>query len=95
MMNREKIDSMLQAEDIEGLIGIGAPTDEYVGESLKIFLGLENLETTLVTLDDILSVIRQVWRESFDLREDELAKREDAFRRVALEISSEWSTNIR
>jgi hypothetical protein len=85
------IKAALDAEDIEGLLAIGAPGDEYNGEASMIdgaiakatAFGERNIATA-----DVEKIICQVWDQMFGpLSEQQLQQRADAFRRVAEKLA--------
>ena len=80
------IDSILQAEDIEGLLELGAPKDEYSSEAAEIKCSLETLNPSDTTEDRISALVVSVWAKAFNLSGEEIEKRSPAFRRVAREL---------
>lgn len=83
MISVSDINAVLQAEDIEGLLQLGAPTDEYVYEAEKIHAALAECGSSE---GSVAAVVTQVWARSFDLSEGELAKRSQSFHRVASQL---------
>lgn len=78
-----QIDALLQQEDIEGLLALGAPRDEYIFEAKSIAAELVDPENRS-TEDQIYEVIKKVWNRKFGPFESaDLEKRSMAFRRVA------------
>ena len=79
-----QINQVLRDEDIEGFIGLGAPPDEYESEADMIAGAIASEDQSKLTEGRITDVIRTVWAKMFGpFSEEELGKREDAFRRVA------------
>ncbi len=74
----------LQAEDIEGLLALGAPNDEYSQEAQDIAAALAVLSGDQLTETHIVSVICDIWVKYFGpfLNED-IEKRNSAFQRIA------------
>lgn len=80
------IKTILLDENIEGLIKIGAPADEYNGEAAQIASEIYRLQGQ-PTEKQVARVIEDVWQRSFGLMgRDEIKLRRDAFRRVAHRI---------
>jgi hypothetical protein len=86
MVPVSRIDAILQAEDIEGLLELGAPKDEYSHEAARITSELGALMPGDATEDRITAVVANVWARSFNLSEEDLDKRCPALRRVAQQI---------
>lgn len=82
------INGYLQAADIEGLIEIGAPSDEYESEAQDIARGLVELSKEDWGQADIVAIISLVWARSFNLASDDMAKRLSAIQQVANRIIS-------
>ena len=78
-----QIDEILIKEDIEGLIEIGAPIDEYSDEAAQIFEIISKFEEEDFTEDIIKSAIILVWMQSFNLDEDAMNLRMDHVKNVA------------
>ncbi len=83
----KRIREVLRRADIEGLIAIGAPKDEYDSEAQLIRQGLS--ETSLnATRDEgaAVAIIRDVWKQEFELDDGELDRRNEAFASAAREM---------
>lgn len=80
------INSYLQSADIEGLIEIGAPTDEYESEAKDIARGLAEISKQDWGQADIVAIISLIWARSFNLAADDMAKRLPAIQQVAEKI---------
>lgn len=81
------IEQTLSTEDIEGLLGLGAPGDEYFSEAKSIMSALAGQDKRELTEDDVASVVRAVWIRSFGPFSDrDLDRRSPAFRQVAHRI---------
>lgn len=75
---------ILQAEDIEGLLDLGAPRDEYSNEPASIATALESGFNE----DHVYGLVVRVWNRSFGpFDDDDLAKCAAAFHRVAGHIA--------
>jgi hypothetical protein len=83
------IKNILRAEDIEGLIQLGAPADEYDSEAEELEVMLSKLGGTH-TEEQIVKVLEDIWNESFGpFNAEEIGKRQDAFRRVARRLKAQ------
>jgi hypothetical protein len=85
-----KIKAALDSEDIEGLVAIGCPPDEYNSEASLIEGRLAKLtqfgEKPLAE-DQVERIVAEVWNEMFGpFSDDELQKRHSAFTAVARKI---------
>ena len=79
----DKISEALVREDIEGLINLGAPQDEYTFEARKI---AEAVGAAKLSEDEIADIIAEVWVNSFGLQSEDLDKRLPGIKVVAREI---------
>ncbi len=91
MIPLSTIDAILRAEDVEGLLELGAPKDEYSHEAARITSELDALIPGDATEDRIATVVANVWAKSFGLSEEDLDKRCPALRRVARQIMASRS----
>jgi hypothetical protein len=74
----------LNDEDIEGLLELGAPEDEYLHEAERIMTQIGREE---VNEDSLAALVRAVWTKSFGpFTEEEEEKLSPAFRQVAQRI---------
>ena len=90
-MNRlDHINELLRHEDIEGLISMGAPNDEYESEAEMIAdrLGEAELKAAhrRITRGETEKIIREIWREMFDLSDEQLRQRQAAFEAIATRL---------
>ncbi len=74
----------LRKEDIEGLLALGAPGDEYDSEAKEIFLALETLNQEQLTEANIVGIIALAWAKSFNRSPQEIEQRLPAFQRIAM-----------
>jgi hypothetical protein len=80
------IKTILLDEDIEGLIKIGAPADEYNSEAVQIGSEIYKLQGQ-PTEKQVTRVIEDMWQRSFGpMGREEIKLRRDAFRHVAQRI---------
>ena len=85
-----KIKAALDSEDVEGLVAIGCPPDEYNSEASLIESGIAKLtrfgEKPLAE-DQVERIVAEVWNQMFGPFSDEdLQKRHPAFTAVARKI---------
>jgi hypothetical protein len=82
----DRISAVLREEDIEGLIAIhGAPDDEYESEAELIRERIS--KNRPANEEEICAIVRDVWAEMFELDEQDLLKRDSAFRRVSKKLA--------
>lgn len=87
------IQEILSQEDIEGLLALGAPRDEYEREAQLIYRAITDFGPTAhggdTARDAVKSILRAVWSERFGpFSEDDLARRDPAFERAATRIAA-------
>jgi len=80
------IEAALRTEDIEGLIELGAPSDEYNDEARNIAYNLASLPSDQLTESNIVAAISLEWAKSFNRSVQEIEQRMPAFRRIAAQI---------
>jgi len=79
------IKNILCEEDIEGLIKLGAPADEYNSEAKEIEAAMSRLGDKC-SEEQVVQVLEHVWKGFFDLGTEDIELRRDAFQRVARRI---------
>lgn len=77
------VQQALDEEDVEGLLQLGAPKDEYSYEAETISSRLREADANE---DVAMEIIRAVWMKAFDLAAEDNEKRSEAYRRVAKRI---------
>ena len=77
------VNLLLQKEDIEGLLAVGAPNDEYSSEADEIATVVSKLNPDQFNQDNIAAIISLLWMKSFELGELEIALRMPGINRVA------------
>lgn len=82
----EDIERIFRDADIEGLIGNGAPDNEYDSEAQQKLEAIARLAPDDATEDRIAGIIRLVWSKSFNRGDDEISLRMPAFKQVAHKI---------
>lgn len=86
------VENILREEDIEGLIQLGAPADEYDLEARAIAAAISRLGGQ-ATEEQVAQAVRDIWKEFFDLSTEDLEARGEAFRRVAHRLLHEPRVN--
>jgi len=82
------IREILNREDIEGLLEIGAPADEYSIEAELISQAIENGQVELQN-EKLYELLREIWHKMFGpFSEEEIKKRQSAFERVARQLAA-------
>ncbi len=79
----ERIKLALQHEDVEGLIELGAPKDEYDSEAVAVLSALQALPPSELNQSSLAAIIAVVWAESFGRIEEEIKQRMPAFMNIA------------
>ena len=64
-VSETEIDSILRAKDIEGLLPLGAPDNEYFIEAAEIALALQSLSLKEVNDDEVSDRVMRVWSRFF------------------------------
>jgi hypothetical protein len=83
----EVIREVLNSVDIEGLLQVGAPADEYESEAQMIATAISQTSESDLTEERLLHVIRRVWTEMFGpFSDEEIKKRDAVFLQVARQI---------
>jgi hypothetical protein len=82
---------LLRLEDIEGLLSMGAPPDEYGPEAEMIVNRVGEAESNTpshkITTDEAVAIISAIWKEMFGLTEDQLRQRRRAFESTAARLT--------
>lgn len=88
-----KVKSALDEEDIEGLLVIGSPSDEYEGEASLIeneIAKLTNFGERALAFAQVEEIIARVWNDRFGpFNCEDLNKRRSAFSSVARKIATQ------
>ena len=85
------VEDLLREHDIEGIIQIGAPKDEYDTEAQMIAQRIQDVESRhgrKANQQEVVEIIRGVWAEMFSLGEPELTKRADPFETIAAHLTA-------
>ncbi|MGO9336568.1 MAG: hypothetical protein ACLPY1_03570 [Terracidiphilus sp.] len=85
------IEEALREADIESLIEIGAPDDEYTSEARDIANAVSHIDESRLAEGQLLDVLRSVWARSFDLAQEDVERRAPAFQQVARRILGDRS----
>ncbi len=80
------IQRVLNAMDIESLLKLGAPDDEYKTEAEMIAAAVKQNELEL-TEEHLITIVQNVWVKMFGpFSEEQIQMRYDVFRQVARNI---------
>ena len=82
----EKMQNLLREADIEGLIGAGAPNDEYDSEAQIMVQALSELSEKEMTIEGVLIIVAEIWRQSFDLDNADICLRQSAMNSLVQKI---------
>lgn len=78
------VQQVLNDEDMEGLLRLGAPLDEYQTEAEMISKAIAQVSESELSGEHLTAVVRTVWTEMFGpFSEQQSQQREAAFQRVA------------
>lgn len=84
------IKNALDEEDIEGLLALDCPRDEYDGEASLIEDGIakaSNFGERPLAVDQIAAIVEEVWNLNFGpFGDEEVEKRRPAFESVAKKL---------
>lgn len=83
------INSILEQEDIEGYINLGAPSNEYASEAADIAAAISQLDDSEITEGNIMALLALKWMENFNLSESDISQRTEALRRVTKTLMQE------
>jgi hypothetical protein len=82
-----KIKAALDSEDVEGLLAMGSPPDEYDSEASLIEDRIAKVAGDKLNVDRIADIVTEVWNSQFGpFDEEDLNKRRQAFSSVARRI---------
>ncbi len=87
-ISKDIINSLLQQEDIEGYINLGAPSDEYLSEAENITAAISKLKANEITEENLIALLTLEWMQSFDLSEKEAILRAPALQKIARSIKA-------
>jgi cell division ATPase FtsA len=87
----DRTNELLRHEDIEGLLSMGAPDDEYESKAEMIVDHVGEAESKApihkITKEEVEAIISAVWKEMFGLSEDQLRQRHEAFQSIAARLA--------
>ena len=83
----ESIQDLLRAADPEHHLAEGAPADEYDPEAEEIVAAIENLPVDALIAPNLLPILEQVWRRSFELDDTAMLSRRAALSGLAEQIA--------
>lgn len=84
------INEFLKFEDIEGLLSMGAPDDEYESEAEMIADRMGEAEEKALnhrlTREEVENIVAAVWKQMFGLSDERARQRQEAFAAVAARL---------
>jgi hypothetical protein len=84
MLDYNQIDEILRSLDIEGLIELGAPTDEYISESKDIEMAIKLLRKEDSNEESLVKIIQAIWMKNFGpFSDNDIELRMPEFRKLA------------
>jgi len=89
MTRLDLINELLRYEDIEGLLSMGAPDDEYESEAEMIADRVGEAEertSEKISREEVENIVAAVWKEMFGLSDEHARRRKDAFAAVAARL---------
>jgi cell division ATPase FtsA len=90
MTRRDLIGELLRQEDIEGLLSMGAPGDEYESEVEMIANRISEAEEKApehrLTREEVENIIASVWKEMFELSDEDVKQRQAPFAAIAAQL---------
>lgn len=83
----QRLQEILSEEDVEGLLALGAPADEYSGEAEAIAAAFQQVTAETPSELDVLSIVQAVWAHFFGpFSEEEMHSRLTSLGKVARRI---------
>jgi hypothetical protein len=82
-ITHQTIASLLRQVDIEGYISLGAPADEYDSEAEALARSFAEMDDDEATVENITAIVTEAWKQSFNLEESDLGKRQLEIRNFA------------
>jgi hypothetical protein len=81
------VQSILNHEDVEGFLTLGAPEDEYSSEARMIWEAIERGQAR-PREEELNELLRRMWQETFGpFSDEEIEKRYPALRRIAKRLA--------
>lgn len=87
------IQEVLNREDVEGLLALGAPRDEYDAEAKLILSAIESGHVS-PNEEQLYEILQKIWVRVFGpLSQAQIQERQAALRRVARQIARAFPTS--
>jgi hypothetical protein len=80
------INELFRVQDIDGLISSGAPEDEYEPEVEKIIAALEALPPERATVQALVVLFEEVWKQMCGGTEERIVRRRWDFEEIAEKV---------
>jgi hypothetical protein len=84
----DALDEIFRIQDIEGLIALGVPDNEYEPEVEKIFVALEALPREEATVPKLVEVFEGVYKQMFGWSDEDMRRRRPHFEEIAIKVMS-------
>ena len=84
----DALDELFLIQDIEGLIALGVPDNEYEPEVEKIFAALEALPREEATVPKLVEVFEGVYKQMFGWSDEDMRRRRPHFEEIAMKVMS-------
>jgi hypothetical protein len=84
----DALDELFRIQDIEGLIALGVPDNEYEPEVEKIFAALEALPREEATVPKLVEVFEGVYKQMFGWSDEDMRRRRPHFEEIAMKVMS-------
>ncbi len=82
----DSLQELVAAADVEGFIAQGAPSDEYETEAEAFFEQIRGFSTAELVMPGLLPLLEDIWRRSFELNPDDLARRRPKLAELAGQV---------
>lgn len=89
-MKIDNINKLLIKLDIEGLLELGAPIDEYFSEASEIYHTINKFGKSEINKDVIFIIICIIWQKNFELTQLEMKKRIPKIENFAKILAKDW-----
>jgi hypothetical protein len=84
----DALDEIFRIQDIEGLIALGVPDNEYEPKVEKIFAALEALPREEATVPKLVEVFEGVYKQMFGWSDEDMRRRRPHFEEIAIKVMS-------
>jgi hypothetical protein len=85
------ISELFRQHDVDGLISLGAPDDEYEPEVELIVAALDDLSREQASVTAIADIFAAVWTQMLGGSEERMQKRRPEFDEIAEKVMRFWA----